>query len=119
MLVAAGSALGACFFTPERPDLDTPPNAARDSKLALGRKHACAIDGAGELWCWGQNRYGQLGKSPLDLPFSETPQRIGAGPWTAVVAGTEHACASCEGPVSCWGASEIGNGKTPVPIALP
>lgn len=119
-LFTAGCALSACFFAPERPVDEMTTNTLRDSKLALGRKHACAIDSAGELWCWGQNRYGQLGQSPLDLAFSGTPQRVGAGPWTAVVAGTEHTCALREGQVTCWGANHVGQASTGSDaIALP
>ena len=31
------------------------------SAVAVGNDHACAIDAAGGLWCWGSNMYGQLG----------------------------------------------------------
>ncbi len=28
--------------------------------LSVGSEHACALDGASTLWCWGANGYGQL-----------------------------------------------------------
>ena len=29
------------------------------TRVALGRWHSLAVDGAGRLWCWGQNKAGE------------------------------------------------------------
>lgn len=28
--------------------------------VSVGRRHACALNGVGEVWCWGNGQYGQL-----------------------------------------------------------
>ena len=32
-----------------------------EAKVAAGGAHTCAIKTDGSLWCWGYNKYGQLG----------------------------------------------------------
>jgi len=34
------------------------------TQLALGQFHSCALVGSGTVWCWGDNREGQLGLGP-------------------------------------------------------
>ena len=60
--------------------------------VSVGQGHACAVDGAGSLSCWGSNSNGQLGNSaigtnapsptPAELPgiaLDDTIVGIGAG----------------------------------------
>lgn len=111
-------ALGGCLSTPTRPA--DPVSDVSSGFLAAGRHHACAIDDAKRLFCWGDNRAGQLGIDPATLRFTGTPMQI-PGAWTAVAAGRAHTCALAEdGTVSCWGANDVGqSGKpaSPKPIA--
>src|SRR6187551_1330372 len=39
----------------------TPEVERLTTRLAAGPAHACVIDREGALYCWGDNRYGQLG----------------------------------------------------------
>ena len=76
-------------------------------RVAAGRTHTC-VGAAGDsaVWCWGENRYGQVGageaaKGTLILE----PTRIGLGAsLSAVIAGNEHTCAVLDsGEMQCWG----------------
>ncbi|MEM9070004.1 MAG: hypothetical protein AAGE52_15965 [Myxococcota bacterium] len=71
-------------------------------ELSLAHDHACALDDAQGLFCWGRNQAGQLGTGdrvdrpePVPLP----------GRWSSVSTGRQHTCALDveEGSVSCWG----------------
>jgi alpha-tubulin suppressor-like RCC1 family protein len=75
---------------------------ARFVALSVGANHACAIDDAGGLWCWGADDYGQLGRA--DLPFSAAALGV-AGTWSAVACGGYHTCAlaSEAGALACFG----------------
>lgn len=78
--------------------------------VAAGRHHTCAIVGeAGDVWCWGQNSYGQLGTETASSR-SLVPIRVpGVTAATALAAGDRHTCAIVgEGSVLCWGANEDG-----------
>jgi alpha-tubulin suppressor-like RCC1 family protein len=52
---------GLCQSTPTQ--VETP---LRFTAVSLGERHACAIANAGDIWCWGQNDFGQLGRSTRD-----------------------------------------------------
>lgn len=68
---------------------------ARDS-------HACAIRG-GQLYCWGSNRYGQLGGPGGG---STTPRRVGThDDWAEVTSGGAHSCGIRAGRLYCWGSN--------------
>jgi alpha-tubulin suppressor-like RCC1 family protein len=46
---------------------EKPPRKAADlvgpvTDIATGSDHTCALSQAGQLWCWGRNNYGQLGR---------------------------------------------------------
>jgi alpha-tubulin suppressor-like RCC1 family protein len=45
----------------DRPDPVTVKLPARAAGLAVGFRHACAVDAEGAVWCWGQDSHGQLG----------------------------------------------------------
>lgn len=82
----------------------TPPAPA--PLLFGGYQHACAVR-AGELRCWGDNAYGQIGDGTLtDRP---TPVPVGAlSGVTLLVAGGDHTCALGSAGLSCWGRNQLG-----------
>ncbi|WP_437989786.1 RCC1 domain-containing protein [Sorangium sp. So ce145] len=47
--------------------------------VALGNGHACALTGANDVYCWGLDTHGQLGRGP-GASFEATPVRIQV-PW--------------------------------------
>jgi len=76
--------------------------------LAVGRWHACAIDKAASLYCWGYNAKAQVGngsKANVTVPVKvDLP-----GAAKAVAAGNDHTCALlASGEVLCWGFNNWG-----------
>lgn len=86
------------------------------------RAHSCLIS-AGEVWCWGGNRWGQLGDgTTTDRP---APTRVVGLPADVVdvkLGDVGHTCALIrDGRVYCWGYNDLGmlgNGLT-TPSSLP
>lgn len=72
-------------------------------QVAAGVKHTCAIDYESRLWCWGRNRWGQLGQG--DQVDRTTPSPVNMdGRWSSVTAGGAHTCGIMEnGTLWCWG----------------
>lgn len=54
------------------------PNKVRTPKkvnqVSAGIKHTCAISAEGDVWCWGDNEYGQLGHQ--NSKSSKLPQKV-------------------------------------------
>jgi alpha-tubulin suppressor-like RCC1 family protein len=92
--------------------------------LHEGQRHGCALGGAGEVWCWGDNRRGQLGAGPLKA--KQPARRVGGlGPVKQLATGATHTCALEErGRLMCWGECEAGvcpglTGVKKAPTAAP
>jgi len=99
--------------------------------VSIGLEHACAKDGAGTVWCWGLNTYGQLGDGTTD-PSPEPKAVPGLPTIDTVTVGSTHSCAYTSpdtDPVQawCWGqndSGQLGNGNkqnssSPVQLVLP
>jgi Regulator of chromosome condensation (RCC1) repeat len=89
------------------------PQAA--SIIAAGSGHTCALQPTGQIECWGENEYGQLGDGTFGS--SATPVEVkGITNATQVTAEAEETCALLStGHVECWGrndSGQLGNGTT-------
>ncbi|MFA5532516.1 MAG: hypothetical protein WDA13_02885, partial [Candidatus Shapirobacteria bacterium] len=98
--------------------------------LSLGEAHTCSVKGNGTVFCWGDNRKGQLGIGTT--ANKTTPVQVigegGTGVLTDVekiIANEYSTCAlKNNGDVLCWGSNDEGeggiNGTTykmyPVPV---
>ena len=100
------------------------------TQVALGRYHTCALQGDDRLYCWGLNRYHQVGTPASedeicpDTANDTTPSHcvlsprfidgLGDGSIIDVDTGGNHTCVIVEtGKVFCWGNNQggaIGNG---------
>jgi alpha-tubulin suppressor-like RCC1 family protein len=95
-------------LVPKQVAPDTLPAIAQ---VYSGENHACAVSADGTLWCWGDNRYGQLGtgdQQPRLVPVPIDPMGLGSGV-TSVFAGDNHTCAvRSDGTLWCWGDNRYG-----------
>jgi alpha-tubulin suppressor-like RCC1 family protein len=77
------------------------------TQVAAGTGFACALDEDGALWCWGDNRSGQIGGVqsrvvPRAMRIDDTRS------YDAIAAGGGHACAIAAGKLFCWGKNDRG-----------
>lgn len=86
--------------------------------MSLGDSHTCAITEDGnfltKLWCWGENKNGELGRNPQDLLFSNAPLEVNQlnGEPVDIATGKGHTCAIIQNDglnsVKCWGDNDEG-----------
>lgn len=85
--------------------------------IAAGGQHACALTSAGDVACWGDDAWGQLGGGApaTHRPRFAHPDLAAAA---QVTAGWLHSCAvtAAEGRVACWGWN--GGGQLGVPPSV-
>ena len=88
-------------------------NAEYAAKLTVGREHTCLI-ADGDVYCWGNNSYGQLGQNATSVLTANFPAKVsGISNAIAVSAGSEHTCAVVTGGnVYCWGRDNYANGSS-------
>ncbi len=128
---SSGAALTFAFFAVAcsggAPDTSasadsTVQSAAADSSprfvaITAGRQFTCAVDEAAQAWCWGSNRFGQLGLGDTLDRFRPT-QLQHSVPLRRVVAGETHSCAvDSLAALHCWGDNkEFALGDTAVRV---
>ncbi|MCB0959111.1 MAG: hypothetical protein KDB04_06270, partial [Acidimicrobiales bacterium] len=100
------------------------------SRLAVGYTHACGIDGARDLYCWGTNASGELGTGTTTASFVPVAVAVAGTPLQGkdierVAAGREFTCAlTTDDVVACWGDNSEGqlgigsNDDSLVPVAV-
>lgn len=85
------------------------------SQVSAGSDYACGVATTGNIECWGENYYGQLGDGSTTNRNKPTDVRVGPGA-TEVSAGTYTTCAVISGAAWCWGAGsndQLGVPNTP------
>jgi len=101
-------------------------------QISMGVMFGCAVLRDHALWCWGDNRYGQLGQRSDSQTCLFGQPCAAAGPVPSlsdvrtVAAGTDHVCALLgDATVRCWGSNDLGQlgdgtrtaRETPAPVA--
>jgi alpha-tubulin suppressor-like RCC1 family protein len=80
--------------------------------VSAGFRSACGLDSANRVWCWGNNRYGQLGRVTPGQVASANPVRANVfGPdvlFQSVAVGRYHVCGiDLDSRARCWGYSSF------------
>ncbi|HSL69553.1 MAG TPA: Ig-like domain-containing protein [Longimicrobiales bacterium] len=93
-------------------------------RIAAGAEHTCAVTGAGSVYCWGGNTFGQLGSG--NTASSATPVRAAGIEAADVATGVRHTCVADPGSGAwCWGSNSAGQlgdespGQKVHPAAVP
>ena len=76
--------------------------------VAPADEHTCALTGAGDVWCWGDNHAGQLGDGTRESRM--VPRKVrGLSNVRAIAAAGAHTCAIDRADtLSCWGSGSVG-----------
>jgi alpha-tubulin suppressor-like RCC1 family protein len=99
----------------------------RRATLTAGANFTCAVNRSFAIYCWGENRVGNLGDG--STASSIRPVRVATGArFVSVSAGYDHACGlTTTGAAFCWGdneGGELGDGgggpfaRSPIPVAV-
>lgn len=85
-------------------------------QLSAGAQSSCGVTTSGELWCWGDNDFGQLGFDNGSAD-QDAPGRVGSeSDWSQVSVGYTGACAvKGTGALYCLGMNsrgQLGTGNT-------
>ena len=82
------------------------------TQVSAGQSHACAVNGAGAVYCWGDNNFAQIGQGttsgqPVSVPV--VVPMPGGKKATQVSCANYHSCAlMTDGSVACWGRNNAG-----------
>ncbi|OFZ26582.1 MAG: hypothetical protein A2381_12705 [Bdellovibrionales bacterium RIFOXYB1_FULL_37_110] len=91
--------------------VDSTGNAINNIKqIAVGKYFSCALTTSGNVYCWGDNVYGQLGINSSDTYrlYASLLDAAILSDVEAIYAGAEHACAVQKGDLYCWGRNNQG-----------
>lgn len=106
VVVAGSTVLGAQV---------TRRNEERIVSIGAGAGFTCALTGRGQLFCWGRNDLGQLGRGTSDTLAHPEARRVALdGVATTLAVGYDHACATtAAGAAYCWGDDRLLESGSP------
>lgn len=90
--------------------------SVRFASVEASQYHTCGLTETGEAYCWGDNRYGQLGDGTIRTR-RKNPTRVATSlQFASLAVGRRHTCGLTEtGEAYCWGrnhAWQLGDGTT-------
>lgn len=91
------------------------------SDIGTGVAFTCGIDD-GKLYCWGRDKYGQIGNGTTTGNISEPAQITISSSWQTIAVGGFHVCGIDGGKLYCWGldsSAQLGNGPVNLDVDAP
>ncbi len=105
------------------------PEGVSFVRLAADFSHTCGLTSSGAAYCWGSNKFGELGNSSTSNEEVRVATHMPAGvKFTTMTAGQYHTCTlTPAGTAYCWGHNglgQLGDGSTknaalPIPVHMP
>ncbi|MDT7506838.1 InlB B-repeat-containing protein [Bifidobacterium sp. H6bp22N] len=97
----------------DRPGLVAPPAGVRFTQVSAGFTHSFAFGSDGNLYSWGDNSDGQLGRDTGSAKYDTTPGKVplpaGVASFTQVSGGTFYSLAmGSDGNLYSWGTNTFG-----------
>ena len=91
-----------------QPGLVTPPAGVRFTQACVGAWHSLALGSDGNLYSWGENSYGELGRDTGSATYDAKPGKVnlpaGVANITQISAGTFYSMAlDSDGALYSWG----------------
>jgi alpha-tubulin suppressor-like RCC1 family protein len=78
------------------------------AQISAGKDSACLVTNTGDLYCWGKNNAGQLGK-PENTEPNSAKKVVTTEKFKRVIVSSEHACAiTFNNRLYCWGSNQFG-----------
>jgi alpha-tubulin suppressor-like RCC1 family protein len=100
----AGDVVGRPGLPPRPVAAGLVANLSGVTSLDAGPWHTCALK-ASDIWCWGNNSYGELGVDPGLQARADVPIRAPGTGFALVAAGGSFTCADQPAAATlCWGA---------------
>jgi alpha-tubulin suppressor-like RCC1 family protein len=82
--------------------------------VSAGQDHTCAVLTSGDVSCWGNDNYSQLGNGAAGSTATPSPP-IGLSEVVQLASGVFHTCSlTATGSVFCWGANGYGALGNPI-----
>ncbi len=90
----------------------SPPSVTTWISVSAGSRFTCAIDSLSDLYCWGENRFGQLGLGDKISQYVPTNVTAPLGvTWSKVSTGYSTTCGVTNNGnqnLYCWGSNGVG-----------
>lgn len=87
-------------------------------QISSGKRHTCALQNNGEVYCWGDNLNYQLGSLGNDSGIPKLVPNLNNV--ISISAGGQHTCAlKKNGSVQCWGLNTFGQLGIPIQVNQP
>ncbi|HTL37864.1 MAG TPA: hypothetical protein VL326_32255 [Kofleriaceae bacterium] len=95
------------------------------ASIGVGAKHVCGLSDSGEVYCWGDNSFGQVGTGAVGPPVpvvTKVPLPSDSS-YHSLTVGADHTCVLDNmGKPWCWGQNNDGQtrgagpGQSPAPV---